>query len=93
MSSLAKVLDLHVFQDEAGLLGQVLQNLSEVHKLLDPSPVRTESDDQSRIFPEDKPENASLLLQLLLFPSKPDAEQLSSDNVQVKVSFFSKRRD
>lgn len=82
MSSLAKVLDLHVFQDEAGLLGQVLQNLSEVHKLLDLSPVRTESDDQSRIFPEDKPENASLLLQLLLFPSKPDAEQLSSDNVQ-----------
>lgn len=85
LSSLGKVLDLHVFQDEAGLLGEILQNLSEVHQLLDPRPARTESgavDCQVGVNPDEKPENASLLLKLFLFPGNLDVKQLGSDNVQ-----------
>lgn len=84
MSSLAKVLDLHVFQDEAGVMGQVLQNLSAVHKLLDPRPViKLEDDDEEGVFPDEREENnVCQLLQLLLFPNKVDPTQLGTDNVQ-----------
>lgn len=93
LSSLGKVLDLHVFQDEAGLLGEILQNLSEVHQLLDPRPARTESgavDCQVGVNPDEKPENASLLLKLFLFPGNLDVKQLGSDNVQVTCIEFSR---
>ena len=84
MGSLGKVLDVHVFHDEAGVLGNVLQNLAQVHKMLETRETHAESSEQpSGVYPEDKAEDASQLLQLFLFPNSVNLNNLDIDNIQV----------
>ena len=83
MSSLPKILDVHVFHDEAGVIGEVLQNLSQVHKILEPRPLGADSEDETRVYPEERADDVSQLLQLLLFPNSLNLTHLDSDNIQV----------
>lgn len=83
VSSLGKVLDVHVFQDEAGITGHVLQNLTQVSKMLETRPIQVESDEmQSGVYPEGQAEDASQLLRLFLFPNSVNVNNLDIDNVQ-----------
>ena len=87
VSSLGKVLDTHIFHDEAGVLGHVLQNLTQVHRMLEARPVQGENSEvQSGVYPNDRVEDASQLLQLFLFPNSVNLNNLDSDNVQVHVN-------
>jgi hypothetical protein len=88
VSSLGKVLDVHVFQDEAGITGHVLQNLTQVSKMLETRPIQVESDEmQSGVYPEGQAEDASQLLRLFLFPNSVNVNNLDIDNVQVCITF------
>ena len=85
MSSIGKVLDIHVFHDEANVLGNVLQTLTQVHKIFETRPIQPKSSEQqqSGVYPEGKAEDASQLLQLFLFPNNVNLDNLDADIIQV----------
>ncbi|XP_028398813.1 uncharacterized protein LOC114522343 [Dendronephthya gigantea] len=82
VSTLPKVLNVHVFQDEAAVIGNVLQNLTQVHRILQPRPVPTDDVAQHAVYPGNNADDASQLLQLFLFPNDVKLNNLDSDNIQ-----------
>ena len=77
-----------MFHDEAGIIGHVLQDLTDVHKILQPQPIRAESAGaHCGVCPEENIEDASQLLQLFLFPNSTNLDNLNIDNVQVCIIF------
>ena len=73
-----------MFHDEAGIIGDVLQNLTHVHRMLQPQPMQAESTEvQHGVCPEETVEDASQLLQLFLFPNSANLDDLDTDNIQV----------
>ena len=78
-----------MFHDEAGIIGHVLQDLTDVHKILQPQPIHAESAGaRCGVCPEENIEDASQLLQLFLFPNSTNLDNLNIDNVQVCIIFF-----
>ena len=71
-----------MFHDEAGIIGDVLQNLTHVHRMLQPQPMQAQQA-QHGVCPEETVEDASQLLQLFLFPNSTNLDDLNTDNIQV----------
>ena len=85
VSSFGKALDVHVFQDDANIVGNVLENLTQVHRMLQTrlAPQVESDDEQNGVYPEHKADDAAQLLQLFLFPNSLKPKNLDSDSIQV----------
>ena len=67
------------------MIGHVLQSLTQVHSILQPRPVHTDDMVQRAVYPENKADDATQLLQLFMFPNDVKLDRLDSDDIQVNI--------